>query len=106
VITLVFAKKSRESPHKVDISLLKQAAEIFAPGTNKRDFTAAADSMYSPFEKQLCDHKQVTNYIFRVKEGDSKNKQVPKYFDDAPSDCKMAEVPVQEYSPISDTIPI
>jgi hypothetical protein len=41
-----------------------------------------------------------------VKEGDSKNKQVPKYFDDAPSDCKMAEVPVQENSPISDTTPI
>jgi hypothetical protein len=33
-------------------------------------------------------------------------KQVSKYFADAPSDCKMAEVPVQEDSPISDTTPI
>jgi hypothetical protein len=41
-----------------------------------------------------------------VKESDSKNKQVPKYFADAPSDFNMAEVPVQEYSPISDTTPI
>jgi hypothetical protein len=41
-----------------------------------------------------------------VKEGDSKNKQVPKYFADAPSVCKMAEVPVQEDPPIIDTTPI
>jgi hypothetical protein len=33
-------------------------------------------------------------------------KKVPKYFADAPSDCKMAEVPVQEDFPISDTTPI
>jgi hypothetical protein len=33
---LVFAKKSRELPHKVDIPLLKQAAESFVPETNKR----------------------------------------------------------------------
>jgi hypothetical protein len=66
---------------------------------NKRDDVTAAESMSSPFEKQLCDHKQVTQDIFRVKEGDSKNKQVPKYFADAPSDLKMAEVPVQEDSP-------
>jgi hypothetical protein len=62
--------------------------------------------MSSPFENQLCDHKQVTQDISRVKEGDSKNKQVPKYFDVAPSDCKMKEVPLQEDSPISDTTPI
>jgi hypothetical protein len=62
--------------------------------------------MSSPFEKQLYDHKQVTQDIFGVKEGESKNKQVPKYFADTPSDCKMAEVPVQDYSPISDTTPI
>jgi hypothetical protein len=41
-----------------------------------------------------------------VKEGESKNKQVPKYFADAPSNCNMAEVPVQEDYPISDTTPI
>jgi hypothetical protein len=44
--------------------------------------------------------------MFRLKEGESKKKQVPKYFDDAPSDCKMAEVPVQEDYPISYTTPI
>jgi hypothetical protein len=33
-------------------------------------------------------------------------KQVPKYFADAPSDCKMAKVPVQDDSPISDSTPI
>jgi hypothetical protein len=31
--------------------------------------------------------------MFGVKEGESKNKQNPKYFADAPSDCNMAEVP-------------
>jgi hypothetical protein len=41
-----------------------------------------------------------------VKEGESESKQVPKYFADTLSDCKMAEVPVQEDSPISDTTPI
>jgi hypothetical protein len=35
---------------------------------NKRDDVAGAESMSSPFEKQLCDYKQVTQYIFRVKE--------------------------------------
>jgi hypothetical protein len=55
--------------------------------------------MSSPFEKQLCDHKQVTQDSFGVKDGESKNKQVPKYFADAPSDCNMDEVPVQENSP-------
>jgi hypothetical protein len=50
--------------------------------------------MSSPFEKQLRDHNQVTQYIFRVKEDDSKKKQAPKYFDDAPSDYKMAKIPV------------
>jgi hypothetical protein len=73
---------------------------------NKRDDVAAAESMYSPFEKHLCDHKQVTKDMFRVKEGDSKKKQVPKYFYDAPSDCKMTEVPVKEESPIGVTTPI
>jgi hypothetical protein len=33
-------------------------------------------------------------------------RHVTKYFTDAPPDCKMAEVPVQEDSPISDTAPI
>jgi hypothetical protein len=44
--------------------------------------------------------------MFRVQEGDSKNKQVPKYIADAPSDCKMAKLPVQEDYTISDTPPI
>jgi hypothetical protein len=105
-MTLEFAQKSRELPHKVEIPLLKQAAESFVPGVNKRDDVAAAESMSSTFEKQMCNHKQVTQYIFRVKKGDSKKKQVPNYFDDAPRDCKMAKVPVQEDSPISDTTPI
>jgi hypothetical protein len=51
--------------------------------------------MSSPFENQLCDHKQVTQDMFVVKEGESKNKQVPKYFANTPSDFNMAEVPVQ-----------
>jgi hypothetical protein len=46
---LEFAQKSRESPHKVEIPLLKQAAESFLPDMNKRDDIAAAKSMYSPF---------------------------------------------------------
>jgi hypothetical protein len=54
----------------------------------------------------MCGHKQVTQYIFGVKEGESKNKQVPKYFTDTPSDFKIAEVPVQEDTTISDTTPI
>jgi hypothetical protein len=48
-MTLEFAHKSRESPHTVDIHLLKQAAASFVPGTNKRDDVAAAESMSSPF---------------------------------------------------------
>jgi hypothetical protein len=40
-----------------------------------RDDVAAAESMPSPFEKKLCDHKQVTQDIFMVKEGDSKNRR-------------------------------
>jgi hypothetical protein len=102
-MTLEFAQKSRESPHRVEIPLLKQAAESFVPEKNKRYDIAAAESMSSPFEKQLCGHKQVTQDIFGVKEGEIKNKQVPKYFAYNPSDCNMAEVLVQEYSPISDT---
>jgi hypothetical protein len=70
-MTLEFTQKSREFPHKVEISLLKQAAENFVNGINNRDDIAAAKSISSPFEKQLCDHKQVTQDIFRVKEGDS-----------------------------------
>jgi hypothetical protein len=103
-VTVEFAQNSRESPHKVEIPLLKKAAESFVPGMNKRDDVVAAESISSPFEKQKCDHKQVTQDIFRVK-GDSK-KSKSKYFADAPSDCKMAEVPVQEDSKISDTTPI
>jgi hypothetical protein len=34
---------------------------------NKRDDVAAAENMFAPFENQLCDHKQVTHNIFRVK---------------------------------------
>jgi hypothetical protein len=105
-MTLEFAQNSRESPHKVEIPLLKQAVESFVPDMNKRDNVAVAEIMSSPFGKHMCDHKQVTQDMFRVKECDSKNKQVPKYFVDAPSDCKMAEVPVQEDYPISDTTPI
>jgi hypothetical protein len=73
---------------------------------NKRDDVSAAESISSPFENQMCVHKQVTQYTFGVKQGDSKNKQVPKYFADSHSDFKMAEVPVQEESQISDTTPI
>jgi hypothetical protein len=105
-MTLEFSQKSRESPHKVDIPLLKQAAEIFVPDLNKRDDIAAAESISSPFEKQMCDHNQVTQHMFGVKEGESKNKQVPKYFADTASDCKMAEVPIQEDSLVIDTTPI
>jgi hypothetical protein len=61
-----------ESPHKVEIPLLKQAADMFVPGMNKRYSVAAVQSMTSTFEKQLCDHKQVTQDMFRVKEGESK----------------------------------
>jgi hypothetical protein len=46
-MTLAFAQKSRESPQKVEIPLLKQAAESFVPGTNKRDDVAAAETMSS-----------------------------------------------------------
>jgi hypothetical protein len=101
-MTFEFAQKSRESPHKVENFLLKQAAESFVPDMNKRDEVAASESMSSPFENQLCEHKQATQYISRVKEGDSK-KASPQ---DAPSNCKMPEVPVQEDSPINDTTPI
>jgi hypothetical protein len=66
-MTLECAQKSRESPHKDEIPLLKQAAESFVAGMNNRDDVAAADSMSSPFVKQLCDHTQVTQDIFRVK---------------------------------------
>jgi hypothetical protein len=69
-VTSEIAQKLRESPHKVEIPLLKQAAESFIPGMNKIYDVAAAESMSSPFEKQLCDHTQVAQYIFRVKEGD------------------------------------
>jgi hypothetical protein len=48
-MTLEFAQKSRESPHKVDIPLLKQTAESFIPDMNTRDGVAAAESMSSPF---------------------------------------------------------
>jgi hypothetical protein len=60
LITLEFAQKSRESPqspHKVDIPLLKQAAESFVPVMDKRYDVAAAESIPLPFEKQPCDHK-------------------------------------------------
>jgi hypothetical protein len=63
--TLEFAQKSREPPHMVEIPLPKQAAESFVPDTNKRDDVAAAEIVYSPFEKQLCDHKQITHDICR-----------------------------------------
>jgi hypothetical protein len=62
---------------------------------SERNAIEAAESMSSPFEKHLCDHTQVTQDIFGVKEGETKNKQVPKYFADTPSDCNMTEVPVQ-----------
>jgi hypothetical protein len=61
VITLEFAQKSKELPHKVEIPLLEQAAESLVPCMNKRDDVAASESMSSTFEKQLCDHKQVPN---------------------------------------------
>jgi hypothetical protein len=76
-MTLEFAQKSRESPHKVEIPLLKQAADSCTPVMNNRYYFTAAESMYSPFEKQMCDHKQVSQYIFRVKEGDSKKIKSP-----------------------------
>jgi hypothetical protein len=46
-ITLEFAQNSRESQQKVEISLLKQAAESFVPGMNKRDDIAAAHLLKS-----------------------------------------------------------
>jgi hypothetical protein len=70
-MTSEFAQKSRESPHKVENPLLKQAAESFVPSMNKRDDIAASESMSSPFEKQMCDHKQATQDMFRVKEDES-----------------------------------
>jgi hypothetical protein len=48
-MTLEFAQKSRESPHTVEIPLMKQAAASFIPGINKSDDIAAAESMSSPF---------------------------------------------------------
>jgi hypothetical protein len=76
-MTLEFTQKSRESPHKVEIPLLKQAAESFVPDMNKIDDVVAAESMSSPFENQLCDHRLVTQDIVRVKGGDSKNSKSP-----------------------------
>jgi hypothetical protein len=43
-MTLKFAQKSRESSHKVEIPLLKQAADSFVPGMNKRGDVTAAKS--------------------------------------------------------------
>jgi hypothetical protein len=48
-MTLEFAQKSRESPHKVEIPLLKHAADSFVPGMNKRDDAASSESMPSSF---------------------------------------------------------
>jgi hypothetical protein len=76
-LTQEFAQKARESSRKVEIPLLKQAAESFVPVMNKIDGIVAAESMSSPFEKHLCHHKKVTQYIFRVKEGDSKKRKSP-----------------------------
>jgi hypothetical protein len=67
VMSLEFAQKSRESPQKVEIPQLKQAEESFIPRMNKRDDVAADECMSSPFENLLCYHKQVTQYISRVK---------------------------------------
>ena len=58
------------------------------------------------FEKQLCNHKQVTQDIFRVKQGDSQKEKVTNLFGDAPSDCKMDEVHGEEDSPILETTPL
>jgi hypothetical protein len=58
---------------------MKQAAESFVPGTKQRDDVASAESMSSPFEKQMCDHTQFTQDMFRVKEGDRK-KTSPQVF--------------------------
>jgi hypothetical protein len=49
VMTLEFAQQSRESPQKVEIPLLKQAAESFVPDMNKRYDFVAAESISSPF---------------------------------------------------------
>jgi hypothetical protein len=57
--------------------LLKQDAESFVPDMNKRDDVVAVESMSSTFEKHMCDRKQVTQDIFRVKEGDSKKSNSP-----------------------------
>jgi hypothetical protein len=90
-------QKNQGNHHtRLIFSLLKQAAESFVLDMNKRDDIAAAESTSSPFKKQLCNHKQVTQDIFGVKEGENFKKQVPTYFTDTPSDCKMAEVPAQE----------
>jgi hypothetical protein len=77
--TLEFAQNSRASPHMVEIPLLQQTAESFVIGMNKRDDVAASEIMSSAFESQLCNHKQVTQYMFRVNEGDSKKKS-PQVF--------------------------
>jgi hypothetical protein len=62
-MTFEFAQNSRESPHKVEIHLLKQAADSFTPGMNKRDDAASAGSISSPLEKQMCDHKILHSQI-------------------------------------------
>jgi hypothetical protein len=59
-MTLEFAQKSRELPNKVEIRLMKEAGNRFIPGMNKRYEIAAAKKISSPYEKQPCDHKQVT----------------------------------------------
>jgi hypothetical protein len=41
-MTLDLAQNSRESPHKVEIPLLKQATESFVPGMNNRDEDASS----------------------------------------------------------------
>jgi hypothetical protein len=44
-MTLEFAQNSRETPHKVEIPLLKQTAQTFVPGMNKRYDVAADETM-------------------------------------------------------------
>jgi hypothetical protein len=48
-MTLEFAQKSRESQHNIEILQLKQAAESFVSGMNKRDGIAEDESISSTF---------------------------------------------------------
>jgi hypothetical protein len=68
-MTLEFPQESRESPHEVEIPLLKQAAESFVPGLNERYYFAADKSMSSPFEKYVTPWRKDDQSSFRSELG-------------------------------------